>query len=142
MKMRFIALAVLAGLLVAIALVTPAQATVRWGCPSGVGCIWSGYNGGGDRLTASVSSSGINVCHNLPGFILDNRVSSVSDDYGNSLDLVLFAGSNCSTGGHAELTFYSGERCCGTDQGMWSFGSFAFAKYDNVESSYLITHLE
>jgi hypothetical protein len=142
-------LAVLAALglaaVITVAIQTPASATVRWGCPSGVACVFTGYSGAGDKLVISVGANGIGVCHPLPGFVFDNRVSSVTDDFGSDYDLWLYPNSTCDSSSSSEI-FFSGEcaltgmggACNGPDSGQWSFNTIGLTKWDNNRSSFLI----
>jgi len=143
MKRRI--LAIFAGLLLAgvvtVVSATPAQATVRWGCPSGVGCVFTGFSGNGSKMVISVGQYGVGVCHNLPA-PFDNAVSSLTDDYGSDLDILLYINSNCDSG--FDDTLFSGEcepdgiHCGGTDSGQWNFNTFSTLRFDNTTSSFKI----
>ena len=120
---------------------TPAQATVRWGCPSGVGCVFTGYSGNGSKMVISVGQYGVGVCHNLPA-PFNNAVSSLTDDYGSDLDILLYINPNCDSG--FDDTLFSGEcepdgiHCGGTDSGQWNLNTISTVRFDNQLSSFKI----
>lgn len=110
-------------------------ATVYWGCPSGVACVWINDNGGGSRLTISVGQFGTNHCISFAGSF-NNSISSMSNDYGSGLRLHLYDTNNCTfaTGcmltGHCE--FYGD-----SSHGSWSFiGPRAY--FNDITSSAMI----
>jgi len=72
----------------------------------GNGCVWTDINGGGTRLTFSVSWAGYNTCHNLPA-AQDDAVSSASSDYGGGWDLKLFRDYNCSLSNFHDYILHS-----------------------------------
>lgn len=145
MKRKILAVLAALGLaaVITVAIQTPASATVRWGCASGVGCVFTGYSGNASKMTISVGQYGVNVCHNFDS-VFNNAVSSVTDDYGSDLDLILFPDANC--GGTVGGTFFSGEcaltggtgSCDGPDSGQWNFNTITLLKFDNNRSSFKI----
>jgi peptidase inhibitor family I36 len=114
-------------------LAAPAQAAFT-DCPSGTGCVWTEHGGTGIRYIISVSSNGVNTCHNLPG-ALDNAATSVLDGYGtyagHKLDLHLYSTYNCATPN--ALVWIPP-----ADFGQWSFDVSPYTFHNNVHSSFII----
>lgn len=109
----------------------PAQATVYHGCPSGVGCMWYDKDGAGTRLTIAVGTYGTEQCWSISGLPGDNKTSSASADYGNGLDLQIYASADCSWGVFARVNVLSS-----------NFVNFtgALSYFNDSASSFKITH--
>lgn len=142
------ALAAIAGLILAavatLVVATPASAAPWWGCPSGTGCVYTGYNGTGSAVVLSVGQYGVGVCHSFDAPFL-NSVSSVTETYGSDLDILIDTASTTCQGTIGN-TFFSGEcagtggsgACNGNDDGAWNFNTISTLKWDNKAKSFII----
>jgi hypothetical protein len=97
MKRRIAALGVALALALSMNAVAaaPAHAHEQWGCPHGVSCLFTGFDGGGNWLQLRWSTTPHNQCVNLPEN-WRNVTASASADYGNGWNLTLYENLNCS----------------------------------------------
>lgn len=95
-RQRFTAilLALVAAAGITLVVASPASADV-WLCPSGQGCIFSGPDGTGSKLTAAFSVYGTS-CHNLPTWLDNNTYSAVSL-YGSGYGMHFYNAYDCDT---------------------------------------------
>jgi hypothetical protein len=83
-------------LLLTLGIAVPANATVYYDCPSGVGCMWVNTNGGGNYLIIAESIAGDDVCHNFGTGPWNDVISSASADYGSGFGLMLYENAGCN----------------------------------------------
>lgn len=76
--------------------VKPAPANAAFSdCPVNFGCLFSGANGGGVRLTIAYGSHHFN-CWNLPeGGLADNDAESAVNRYGSNIRMTFYTNHNC-----------------------------------------------
>lgn len=74
---------------------TPAQAHTQWGCNHGSSCVFTGYDGSGNKYTIIWSTTPKNTCVNLPAGYQDSSSSLVSD-FGSGWDIRWWENAGCS----------------------------------------------
>lgn len=142
LKLGVLGLVVALGMIFGLA--APAQAAPWWGCPAGVGCVYTGYNGNSSMVVLSVGQYGVNICHRFDSPFV-NSVSSVTETYGSDLDILIDTTST-TCGGAIRDTFFSGEcagtggagDCNGNDDGAWNFNAISTLRFDNRSKSFII----
>lgn len=72
--------------------------TVFWTCPSGIGCLWPDINGGGSWRQNVPFGSFYGSCWELSSDLQNNKVSSMSADYGGGYGLKLYDTVACFGG--------------------------------------------
>jgi hypothetical protein len=109
-----------------------AALTNVWGCPAGVGCIYTAYFGTGASQVLNVGTFGTYTCWNINGpNVGNNTTSSATADYGSGLDLDLFDVAGCDTR-YQEFVISTGFHVTFQGSSAW---------FDNKASSFMIANV-
>ena len=95
-KLLRLALALLAGITVILAVSAVPASAAYSDCPSGVSCVFTGQGGTGSRLNLPASTYNDGNCHNLT-FHPVGGYHSAKGGYGSGLQLLIYSDNNCNT---------------------------------------------